>query len=86
MIQLAAPHPDPADLEEVRGHAPQPIRAMNLQIALRRTTAGVALVSALALGSGVSLLLQPQAAQAAQVKKPMKMGDCFFFAGRWWCP
>ena len=39
---------------------------MNLQIALSRTTAGVALVSALALGIGVSLLLQPQAAQAAQ--------------------
>jgi len=37
---------------------------MNLQIALRRTTAGLALVSALALGSGASLLVQPQAAQA----------------------
>jgi len=30
---------------------------MNLQIALNRTTAGVALVSALALGSGARLLL-----------------------------
>jgi hypothetical protein len=38
------------------------MRSMNLQIALSRTTAGVALVSALALGSGASLLLQPQAA------------------------
>ena len=38
---------------------------MNLQIALSRTTAGVALVSVLAQGSGASLLLQPQAAQAA---------------------
>jgi len=37
---------------------------MNLQIALRRTTAGLALVSALALGSGASLLVQPQAARA----------------------
>jgi hypothetical protein len=37
---------------------------MNLQIALRRTTAGLALVSAFALGSGASLLVQPQAAQA----------------------
>ena len=34
---------------------------MNLQIALRRTTAGLALVSALALGSCASLLVQPQA-------------------------
>jgi hypothetical protein len=92
MIQLAASAFDPADLEEVRGRAPPPpIRAMNLQIALRRTTAGVALVSALALGSGVSLLLQPQAAQAAQSRttKVSLRGEgdtCFFFAGRWWCP
>jgi hypothetical protein len=59
---------------------------MNLQNALRRTTAGVALVSALAMGSGAALLLEPQAAQAAQAKPTVKMGDCFFFAGRWWCP
>jgi len=38
---------------------------MNLQIALRRTTAGLALVSALALGSGASLLVQPQAAKTS---------------------
>ena len=61
------------------------MRSMNLQIALSRTTAGVALVSALALGSGASLLLQPQAApgsprqprqpqtaQAAQAKPTAK--------------
>jgi hypothetical protein len=64
---------------------------MNLQIALSRTTAGVALVSALALGSGASLLLQPQAAPdspggAGQAHSEVKIGDCFFFADRWWCP
>ena len=77
------------------------MRSMNLQIALSRTTAGVALVSALAQGSGASLLLQPQTAQAAprQPRQPQtaqaaqakptakwKIGDCFFFADRWWCP
>ena len=45
MIQLDGLHPDRSKLEEVRGHAPAPIRSMNLQIALRGTTAGVALVS-----------------------------------------
>ena len=55
---------------------------------MNRTTAGVALVSALALGSGAGLLLQPQAAQAAQAKPTAKwkIGDCFFFADRRWCP
>jgi hypothetical protein len=61
------------------------VQAMNLQNALRRTTAGVALVSALALGSGASLVLQPQAAQARQTVSIMS-GGCFFFAGRYWCP
>jgi hypothetical protein len=65
MIQLGGLHPDRSELEEVRGHAPAPMRSMNLQIAMSRTTAGVALLSVLALGSGASLLLQPQAAQAA---------------------
>ena len=60
----------------------------DLQIALNRTTAGVALVSALALGSGAGLLLQPQAAQAAQAKPKAKwkIGDCFFFADCRCCP
>ena len=85
MIQLEGLDPDRSELEEVRGHAPAPMRSMNLQIALNRTTAGVALVSALALGSGARLLLQPQAAQAKPTAK-RKNGDCFFFADRWWCP
>jgi hypothetical protein len=42
MIQITASHPDRSNLKAVRGHAPAPIRSMNLQIALRRTTAGVA--------------------------------------------
>ena len=88
MFQLGGLHPDRCELEEVRGHAPAPMRSMNLQIALNRTTAGVALVSALPLGSGARLLLQPQAAQAAQAKPTAKgkIGDCFFFSDRWWCP
>jgi hypothetical protein len=87
MIQVASADPDWADLEEVRGRAPPPIRAMNLQITFRRTTAGVALVSALALGSGTTLLLQPQAAQAKMNLPAIKIaGGCFFFADRWWCP
>jgi hypothetical protein len=88
MFQLGGLHPDRSELEEVRGHAPAPMRSKNLQIALNRTTAGVALVSALALGSGAGLLLLPQAAQAAQAKPTAKwkIGDCFFFADRWWCP
>ena len=98
MIQVASADSDWADLEEVRGRAPPPIRTMNLQIALRRrSAAGVAVMSALALSSGTifmsalalssgtTLLLQPQEAQASQNKKPI-MGDCFFFANRWWCP
>ena len=72
MIQLGALHPDRSELEEVRGHAPAPMRSKTLQIALNRTTAGVALVSALALCSGARLLLQPQAAQAAQAKPTAK--------------
>jgi len=60
MIQLEGLDPDRSELEEVRGQAPAPMRSMNLQIALSRTTAGVALVSALALGSGASLLLPRQ--------------------------
>jgi hypothetical protein len=92
MTELAASAFDPADLEEVRGQAPPPMRAMNLQIALRRTTVGVALVSALALGSGAALLIAPQAAQAGTTKKTTTTtvtggaDTCFFFAGRWWCP
>ncbi len=88
MFQLGGLHPDRSELEEVRGHAPAPMRSKNLQIALNRTTAGVALVSALALCSGAGLLLLPQAAQAAQAKPTAKwkIGDCFFFADRWWCP
>ena len=49
MIQITASHADRSDLEVARGHAPSPIQSMNLQIPLRRTTAGVALVSAHAL-------------------------------------
>jgi hypothetical protein len=49
MIQITAPHADRSDLEVARGHAQSPIQSMNLQIPLRRTTAGVALVSAHAL-------------------------------------
>jgi hypothetical protein len=88
MIQLDNLHPDRSELEEVRGHVPAPMRSMNLQIALSRTTVGVALVSALALDSGC----QPAAAAqgspggAGQSHSEAENGDCFFFAERWWCP
>lgn len=42
MIQLGGLHPDRSELEEVRGLAPAPMRSMNLQIALSRTTAQAA--------------------------------------------
>ena len=88
MIQLAASAFDPDDLEEVRGQAPPPMRVMTLPIVVRRTTAGVALVSALALGSGAALLIAPQAAQAGTTQKTTTTSvsggadTCFFFAGQ----
>jgi hypothetical protein len=66
------------------------LRSMNLLIALSRTTAGVALVSRPRHGlvSGASLLLQLQAAPggAGQAHSEVEIGDCVFFADRWWCP
>ena len=72
MFQLGGPHPDRSELEEVRGHAPAPMRSMNLQIALSRTTAGVALVSALALGQWCQPAAAAPGSQATQAKPTAK--------------
>jgi hypothetical protein len=57
--------------------------------AARRALLGVVLLSAFALGSGAFVQLQPPAARTAEtltLNSPGEGVQCFYLAGRWWCP